>query len=217
MFAFGQKPAVWILQMLHQLIGLFSAHLKLQNDGPSKHLAIRWLFTNSFGDIAFDGFNPLLPFVCRLHRGISKVKAYLVSRLQVIQINLDPSFCAGTISFCHPCLQPLHGQIQCLRCKFQHEVHRCRKKLRPQSSENDFIWQSRMTNKERCLHSWGSLLRLDCHCSNLDPRIRDGERPNVSLTSQEGITTIQCVKNLHVLWKLCSIVAAHQKADLLGL
>lgn len=37
--AFGQKPAVWILQMLHQLIGLFSAHLKLQNDGPSKHLA----------------------------------------------------------------------------------------------------------------------------------------------------------------------------------
>ena len=116
------------------------------------------------------------------------------------------------------------------------------------------VWQSRMTNKERCLHSWGSLLRLDCHCSNLDPRIRDGERPNVSsapmapngskshsihnpsnpstiilkrsektfrgekwrkvipsgtawvllassrqgaLTSQEGITTIQCVKNLY--------------------
>ena len=29
---------------------------------------------------------------------------------------------------CHPCLQPLHGQIQCLRCKFEHEVHRCREK-----------------------------------------------------------------------------------------
>ena len=43
------------------------------------------------------------------------------------------------------------------------------------------VWQSRMTNKESCLHSLRSLLRLDCHCSNLDPRIRDGERPNVSL------------------------------------